>query len=368
MISAEKKATRPTRPDWSPALVQCQARVSYFKCWLSEIRTGIKQQKQRTYYRRKAGEDFEPDDTGLMTKTKIQKKLRELQKERRKIFQNASEERIKYLELIAEERATGDKDEKKNAKIIDGILLSERRSKIHAKIKKVTKPEQRGKPIDHLLIRDPDCHEVDPKKQKFIEVRDPVEMMKLLLERNKMHFSQAQGTPFTVMPLLTVVGQDGSTADADKILDGTYDIGSLDLPTEAARDLLRRLGEQFLPEGCELKDEDLRIDTTKVFGWFKHWKLNTSTSPSGLHLGLWKSALGVVFPDKRPTNDEDDPGPEEPTKNEDILGWVSTYLELIRTTGVIAQRWQQTVNLMLEKIPGKPFLNKSGSSTYWRQT
>ena len=359
MIASEKKAGKPTRPDWSPALIECQAKVNYYKCWLSEKLTGVKQEKQRRYYRRKAGKEFEPDDE-LHTPTKptIQKKLRELQKERREIFQNAREERIKYLEKIAEERATGDKDAKKIAKIIDGILLSERRSKIHTKIKRVTKPEQRGKPIDHLLVRDPSCTEIDTKKQKYIEVRDPVEIMKLLLKRNCKHFSQATGTPFTIDPLLTVVGEDGTTAGADKILDGTYDIGSLDLPTEAARDLLKRLGEQFLPEGCELKDEDLMIDKTKVFGWFKHWKLRTSTSPSGMHLGLWKSAIGVVFPDKKDEISEDDPGPQKPTNNEEILGWVADYLELVRTTGVIPRRWQQTVNLMLEKIPGKPFLPK----------
>ena len=357
MLSAEKKASRPVRPDWSPALIKCQAKANYYKCWLSELRTGIKQEKQRSYYRRKAGEEFEPEDENGMTKVRTQKKLRELQKELREIRQNAREERRKYLEKIAEERATGNKDDKKISKIIDGILLSEKRSQIHSRIKKVTKPEQRGKPIDHLLIRDPECTETDPKKQKYIEVRDPVEIMNLLLKRNCKHFSQATGTPFTVEPLLTIVGEDGTTGDADKILDGTYDIGSLNLPTQAAQDLLKRLGEQFLPEGSELKDEDLAIDTTKVFGWFKHWKLRTSTSPSGLHLGLWKSAIGVVFPDKR-THDEDDPGPQAPTRNEDILGWISTYLELIRTTGVIPSRWQQTVNLMLEKIPGRPFVHK----------
>ena len=239
MISAGKKAAKRVRPAWSPALIQCQAKVNYYKCWVSEKLTGIKQEKQRRYYRRKAGEEFDPDDVDGMTKTKAQKKLRELQKERRKIFQNAREERIKHLEKIAEERATGDKNDKKIATIIDGILLCERRSKIHARIKKVTKPEQRGKPIDHLLVRDPKCTETDPKKQKFIEIRDPIEIMNMLVERNSKHFSQATGTPFTVEPLLTVVGEDGSTADADKILDGTYDIGSLNLPTEAARDLLK---------------------------------------------------------------------------------------------------------------------------------
>ena len=338
MIAAEKKAAKRARPDWSPALVQCQARVNYFKCWLSELRTGVKQEKQRNYYRRKAGESFDTDDFEGITRSKVQKRLRELQKERREIFKNAREERIKYLEKIAEERTTGNKDDKKIAKIIDSILDSEKKSRMHTRIKKVTKPEQRGKPIDHLLVRDPNCTETDPKKQKYVEIRDPVDIMNRLLKRNCEHFSQATGTPFTIDQLLTVVGEDGSTASADKILDGTYDIGSLNLPTEAARDLFKRLGETFLPKGCELKDEDLAIDTSKVFGWFKNWKISTSTSPSGMHLGLWKSAIGVVFPDKKKEISEDDPGPTPPTRNEDILEWISTYLELIRSTGVIPSR------------------------------
>ena len=367
MIASENKTSRPTRPDWSPALIQCQAKVNYYKCWLSEIRTGIKQDKQRRHYRRKIGENFDPGDENGMTKTRAQKRLREIQKERKEIFKNAREERIKYLEKIAEERANGDKDEQNIAKIIRGILLCEKRSRIHSKIKKVTKPEQRGKPIDHLLVRDLECQETDPNKQKYIEIRDPVEIMKLLLERNCKHFSQATGTPFTIEPLLTIVGEDGTTASADKILDGTFDLGSIDLPTQAARDLLKRLGEQFLPEGCELKDEDLRLETTTVFGWFKNWKLRTSTSPSGMHLGLWKSALGVVFPDKKKTRGEDDPGPEVPTNNEDILDWVTSYLELIRTTGVIPTRWQQTVNLISKKYQANHFYPRYASFIFLKQ-
>ena len=127
MIASEKKAAKPVRPDWSPASVQCQAKVNYYKCWLSEIRTGVKQEKQRRYYRKKAGKEFVPEDDTPPSKQKIQKKLRELQKERQEIFKNAREDRIKYLEKIAEERAQGDKDDKKINKIIESILLCERR-------------------------------------------------------------------------------------------------------------------------------------------------------------------------------------------------------------------------------------------------
>ena len=174
MISAEKKAAKRVRPAWSPALIQCQAKVNYYKCWMSEIRTGVKQEKQRRYYRKKAGKDFTPEE---------------------------------------------------------------------------------------------------------------------------------------------------------------------DSPPA-------------------LKDEYLILTTSKVFGWFKNWKLRTSTSPSGLHLGLWKSAIGVVFPEKKEASENYELEDDSKTNHEEILEWITSHLELVRTTGVIPERWQKTVNLMLEKIPGRPFVNK----------
>ena len=65
------------------------------------------------------------------------------------------------------------------------------------------------------------CHE-----WKQIEV--PTEVLLHLQQRNRMHFGQAQGSPFTVAPLADQLGFCGDGNSSEDILQGEYDTTGLD--------------------------------------------------------------------------------------------------------------------------------------------
>ena len=361
MLAAEKKVARQERPPWSPRLIAARAKMNYFRCWLTELRNGkdyTRQRKNHWNRAKEAGGEIEFDESSKPTSVAdMRQELRKAQKAFLDVIKTAQDERMQHLGSIAKEKAKGNPSKQKIAKIVKGMLISEKMARIHSKLKRVTKPEQRGKPIDHLLVREPNCKETDPKKQKWIVIRLPEEIQIRTRERNIKHFAQANGTPGTVNPIKEVIGFAAHTAEADAILEGVYNLEKLELPHEASRDFLRAMGETVVPEDQKLKDEELCVTEDVVFGWFKAWRLGTSTSPSGLHLGLWKSAVGAVFPDEI-ADSEDSETEEKPTTHGEFLKCITSYFNSILKSGKTPKRWKKTINLMLEKIAGKPFEHK----------
>ena len=63
----------------------------------------------------------------------------------------------------------------------------------------------------------------DPETCQHWKVVDiPSEVLDHLQRRNRKHFGQAQGSPFTIDPLTEQFGYSGLTATANQVLDGTY--------------------------------------------------------------------------------------------------------------------------------------------------
>jgi hypothetical protein len=73
-------------------------------------------------------------------------------------------------------------------------------------------------PMDHIL---------QEQNGTIVRIQDPTEMNKVIIERNIQHFSQADGTPFTIEPMIEVTGLFGTTADCKDILNGTFNIEEL---------------------------------------------------------------------------------------------------------------------------------------------
>jgi hypothetical protein len=63
----------------------------------------------------------------------------------------------------------------------------------------------------------------DPKQCQHWKVVDiPSEVLEQLQSRNRKHFGQAHGTPFTVDPLVGTFGYSGINAMANQVLEGEY--------------------------------------------------------------------------------------------------------------------------------------------------
>jgi hypothetical protein len=126
----------------------------------------------------------------------------------------------------------------------------------------------------------------NPKDCKdWITVNAPNEVVEKLRDRNRVHFGQAQGTPFTVPPLSKDLNFDGATSSADMILEGTYDSSRL---AKITRLVISQLRESKYAICAPLTT---KISDTEYINKIKHWKEGTSTFPSGMHLGHYHAMV-----------------------------------------------------------------------------
>jgi hypothetical protein len=95
-----------------------------------------------------------------------------------------------------------------------------------------------------------------------------------------------------------------------------------------------------------LPEIDTYITTEQVATGFKKWRENTSTSPSGCHLGI----RCITSYNCTDTDTED--------IRHSILQVQTDIINLLFQNGFSPTRWQTVVNVMLEKIPGQPLLYK----------
>ena len=111
----------------------------------------------------------------------------------------------------------------------------------------------------------------------------PSEILHHPRERNRRHFGQAHGTPFTVPPLSEDLGFTGQKSAAEDILKGDYLYSDLDDKVSLLLQLLKQTERiAAMPISPTITEEEFR-------GKLTAWRETTTTSPSGLHLGHYKS-------------------------------------------------------------------------------
>ena len=147
--------------------------------------------------------------------------------------------------------------------------------------------------IDHLEIPDDwppaftpineNSYLSNPKQaSNWKRITEPDEIEFYLQVRNRLHFGQAHGTPFTIAPLSDEIPWDGDSSTVEDILQGQY------IPSKDVQALCR---EVIL--ACQQKDQTPIIPSTLSYeafrGKMRKWRESTTTSPSGRHLGRYKA-------------------------------------------------------------------------------
>ena len=87
---------------------------------------------------------------------------------------------------------------------------------------------------------------------------------------------------------------------------------------------------------CHTTSISTHISTDDVQKGFGKWKESTSTSPSGRHLGHYKAII------------------QHPI----LLECLTKFLSIAISRGLSISRWQNAINIMLEKDPGRPTINR----------
>jgi hypothetical protein len=110
-------------------------------------------------------------------------------------------------------------------------------------------------------------------------IHDPEKLQNFIQQQNITHFGQAHGTPFTTPPLDKISWQANSK-EAREILNGSIPVSFLTNNPHVYKVI------KYMADRPNLPEIDTYITKDQVANGFKKWRENTSTSPSGCHLGL----------------------------------------------------------------------------------
>jgi exonuclease III len=337
MLSAEKKTRKIRTTPWSPKFGAAVSRKSFWKIALSLKLTHTRPSDEYITWSQALGiQDFKSIDI-----TRIKKELRTAQKHLREITKQAAELREEHLkELI--QHAEENSNDASFQKRLQNIKKAHQRQQHYKKIRNILKPSQKTG-LSYILVPkdfNADDYPYDPETvQGWEPVHEQSEMQNLIQKRNIAHFGQAHGTPFTVEPL-NKLNWEANSMESKEILEGSVPISLLQ-GDEYTRKVLN-----YIAKREQLPEIDTHITPAQLSLGFKKWKEETSTSPSGCHLGLRR------IPAFQLDNKE----------SEKIRGRIqqvqADIVNIPIARGFSPQRWRTVVNAMLEKISGKPLLHK----------
>ena len=251
-------------------------------------------------------------------------------------------ERIRMLEQA------GSASDRASATIIRRFKKAEDLKQLWKKLKTV-RNKDRNQGVVRLEI--PQDETMDPKQCTEWRIIDiPTEIVRHLQQRNRTHFGQAHGTPFTIPPLSDQLGFSGDGEAAQDILTGKYNTAMLD---ESVQLLIRHL--RYI-NGIERDTCRPTISDAEFSGKLRVWRESTSTSPSGLHLGHYKAL--VAWHSFSTTANDSDLTPEFIARRNEV-NYKQSAIREVRLSlinyalerGYSYKRWQNIVNSVLFKDP-----------------
>ncbi|KAI2490278.1 hypothetical protein MHU86_24299 [Fragilaria crotonensis] len=278
-LAAEKSLPQFGEPAWSMELARARRRVHYLRKCLSAFRTTFDCSSVIQAYREDLPTDEIPRNTSHCSRL-----LRWANKEVCRIVKDS------YVTRNMERRQKIEELEKSILKVDKVTAQRLRRLKKAEDIKAVTEKLRhvRGKTNRGGVVRlEIPLHDGDDPKTctQWTQVDIPSEIVRHLQERNRKHFGQAHGTPFTIPPLSTLLGYTGTSVTQQQILLGTFDSSGYDENVKLLLQHLQYAHHTFVDKTRPTISDDDFCDKLKI------WSESTTTSPSGMHLGHYKALI-----------------------------------------------------------------------------
>lgn len=183
----------------------------------------------------------------------------------------------------------------------------------------------------------------DPKSTtEWSTITNPNEIEYYLLLRNRIHFGQAQGTPFTINPLRELIDWTATTDESEAILNGHY------IPPNTMAPLCREVLQEC-KASIPLDSIAPTITPASFKGKLKVWRERTTTSPSGRHLGRYKA---LITPGRYHESIDPDAYKQFKQKQNDITEVILSIINYCITHDYVLERWKQIVNTMIFKDIG----------------
>lgn len=170
----------------------------------------------------------------------------------------------------------------------------------------------------------------------------PNEVGHYLMLRNRLHFGQAEGTPFTRPPLNEDIDWTATSLGADQLLNGTYPFTST-IPNcdELLQACRTKTNHEELP--AEISAQEFR-------GKIKTWREATTTSPSGgRHLGRYKALFSSGIYEML---GEDANEISMADKQEALAALILAIINYCIRNAYVLERWKTITNVMIFKETG----------------
>jgi hypothetical protein len=283
------------------------------------------------------------------TKHLSQAALQKAREDLQETTQSSFEARQQELEdIIHKASANGAKDIQKR---ISSLKKAEAACKTYKIIKSMRASHGANQRIDRVEIPaswpSPEqevrsLHTLEDPKTCTVwkEISEPSELEYYIMLRNRLHFGQAEGTPFTTQPLKESIDWTATSQDSELLLSGNY---TQEIPARRCQELL-----QACKACTELDSVPHEITMDEFRGKFNSWRENTTTSPSGRHLGRYK-ALFTSIPIEE---DLDQPSITIAQKQKEIAALKLALINYCIRHSYVLDRWKRVVNVMIFKEHG----------------
>ena len=257
----------------------------------------------------------------------VQQKIKTLTKQA--VFKRQNELKLALQEAL-------DRGDKQQSKALKFRIAAERTKAMYSRLRQYRGSQKSGitrldVPADTTTTDYNNC-------SSWITIDTPAEIEERLLQRNRRHFGQANGTFPTKAPFSEWCDWGASTHTAELILEGELQSDELDEMQQSLLDHMKlRVAIDAIP--CAISKEDW-------IGKIRSWPESTTTSPSGFHLG--HSKVLIAPHDLDPSSEE---GQALERKREDLIDWQVGILNCGLENKYSFSRWKHIVNVMILKEP-----------------
>jgi hypothetical protein len=328
LLQAEKSLNSHYHHDWSMQLHEQYGIYIYWKtrkmCSNNRIRNPELLQQLTTQY----GEHLYQGNIHRSIYGQYKLAIKNL----KKLRQNAADNRINFVDARTSQALAENKTTK--VKVLKQMKTIEAKNRCFRILKHHNKPKQNSG-ISHILVN---------KSAQLQRIDDINEVETTLHTHFQYHFNQATGTPFTEGILRQVFGYSGVTEHTTKLLQGT-------LPplntTKEVNWLLQNIRQSRPPMSSYFPPDDIKHG-------FLRWRESTTTSPSGKHLGFYRSIITAIDHNIQ-SSDEDN---NQTSKAHLMFNIQQLLINLAIREIHTFERWKVVHNFVIEKIPGYPLISK----------
>lgn len=343
---AEKQCRPRRREYYSRQIVRQRLEVSILRRHLKALQKCQNRTPQLHQHMQRTGIVIDLPPTQTLTRKALQHACSRLQETSRASFET------RQAELVQKIQDLSNQSKRTPQKILNAIRKVEQQRRTFHTLKAMKRSTEGSSTLDRLDIPQswPSTHQPttlddleDPKRcTEWKTVTEPAEIEHYLLLRNRLHFGQAQGTPFTIDPLQSELDWLATSPAAEALLQGKYHYPG-DHPQ-----LQRLLAACKAAAPLDSIPQELSMGEFR--SKIRSWKESTTTSPSGRHLGRYKAIFVPMLINTE--RDSLDQSLSFADKQELIAKLVLSLINYcIRNTYVLT-RWKTVINVMILKEPG----------------